>query len=936
MPQPQGCTGRARSAAIEPPSLALSLLMAALLWSAGAARADSGTGVDTLLGNALVPGRLGSGVDAKDPDGLGLTPHPRTPTGLLHADPWALTAPAAASDGWTYRASVEAGGLHVGGDRGNAKFGEYKSLKNGLYLLHAGVEAENAASALHFEVSGGGLGRDDQYVGVTFGRYNAWKVKAFYNETTHLFTSTYRNLWSGAGTGTLTLNNLPAGPVAPATAASTDIAIGNAALATPYSNLSIQRKKGGVRLEMTLDDGLSAFASLTSEKRQGTRPFGMVSAGGGGTGGVEIPETIDYDTHDLVGGLQWSNDRTSVNLQASASLFRNNTGTLSVDNPLFLAPANGINSFPRAVFDLYPDNELYGVKAELAHSIPEWMRARFTGVVSFNSSRQNDALIPWTPYAGLTVNGVPGGAWDTTGSLNRTTAGQRIDTRLVDLGLAFAPANSVDVRAKLRHYQTSNDGAVFWACNPITGQWARVINDGSNALPVVPNATTGNNPAGTPTTAYDAARCNVAAVQAQGLVPTAGNINIRNVPYEYRQTNARLGADWRVMRDRSLSLDVEREQFDREHRERDRTWEDRIKLGYVDRSFVAGTLRASFEQARRRGSDYVSDPYDEFTSGSFGPLPTAAGTNVTAWIHVNDLHRKFDLADRDSATLNLRYNRALRDDVDLALVLQAKDQRYPNSAYGRSGHWRQNSANLDVNWQPAPDTQVWGYASWQSGRISQVGVQQNACVLGSTYYLFSDGSMATSPTPTAAQNAAGIGVVGNSGVVTAANFLQLCGHASDTSPLYPTSRNWTATQGDTNQGLGIGARRDFGRVRVEGSYGVNHGRTSVNYSYNAAGLGLVTSGAATATQLATLALIGSGMPDLVYRQDTFDASVLFPVNKSLALRVMLRHEVGKIRDWHYDGVAANPTPSNNQQTYLDSGPQDWRVTAVGAFVQITW
>ena len=52
--------------------------------------------------------------------------------------------------------------------------------------------------------------------------------------------------------------------------------------------------------------------------------------------------------------------------------------------------------------------------------------------------------------------------------------------------------------------------------------------------------------------------------------------------------------------------------------------------------------------------------------------------------------------------------------------------------------------------------------------------------------------------------------------------------------------------------------------------------------------------------------------------------------------VLLRHERGRIKDWHYDGVAANPTPAANMQTYLDAGPQDYKVTVLGVMLQLGW
>jgi hypothetical protein len=46
------------------------------------------------------------------------------------------------------------------------------------------------------------------------------------------------------------------------------------------------------------------------------------------------------------------------------------------------------------------------------------------------------------------------------------------------------------------------------------------------------------------------------------------------------------------------------------------------------------------------------------------------------------------------------------------------------------------------------------------------------------------------------------------------------------------------------------------------------------------------------------------------------------------MRFVVRYETGKVRDWHYEGIAANPMPANNA-VYLDAGPQDYRATAAG-------
>ena len=68
-----------------------------------------------------------------------------------------------------------------------------------------------------------------------------------------------------------------------------------------------------------------------------------------------------------------------------------------------------------------------------------------------------------------------------------------------------------------------------------------------------------------------------------------GDVPIRSAPYEYRQLNSVVSADYRVNRTNSLEAAFERENFRRQYRERDKTWEDKIRLGYVNRDFETGT-----------------------------------------------------------------------------------------------------------------------------------------------------------------------------------------------------------------------------------------------------------------------------------------------------------------------------------------------------------
>src|SRR5262249_49807610 len=162
------------------------------------------------------------------------------------------------------------------------------------------------------------------------------------------------------------------------------------------------------------------------------------------------------------------------------------------------------------------NNESFNLKGEYARKLPNFYRGMFTATVAVGTMRQNDNLIPPSEFdlAGGTVT--PGGAplannWNTTSALSRQSADARIDTLLADLALALRPLTDLDVRAKMRYYETHNEMPTYFACNPLTGQWGRILNDGSGTSLLLANTVTGANPAGTSANAYNAAHCDYAA-----------------------------------------------------------------------------------------------------------------------------------------------------------------------------------------------------------------------------------------------------------------------------------------------------------------------------------------------------------------------------------------------------------------------------------------
>jgi hypothetical protein len=113
-------------------------------------------------------------------------------------------------------------------------------------------------------------------------------------------------------------------------------------------------------------------------------------------------------------------------------------------------------------------------------------------------------------------------------------------------------------------------------------------------------------------------------------------------------------------------------------------------------------------------------------------------------------------------------------------------------------------------------------------------------------------------------------------------------------------------------------------MKLDASFTRMLGRTRIGYKYNAAALGM------SALQES---LASRGLSDLTFSQNILTASLLAPIDRNVSVRLLFRQEIGKIRDWHYDGVTANPMPANNT-AFLDGGPVDYRDTLVGIFFQV--
>jgi hypothetical protein len=702
------------------------------------------------------------------------------------------------------------------------------------------------------------------------------------------------------------------------------------------TELSLVRQKAGASGEIRFTDNWKGYASYTQEQRKGARPFGMNE----NNYTAEIAEPIDYVTHDFLSGVSYVDSLTQANLRASISLFHNNISTLTVDQP-WLAAATPFGGSRTTTFDLYPDNQAYNLKGEFARSLPDFYKGRFTAVAAIGVSIQDDALLmPVSAAESAQIRAGLGGSsivaginnpgyasntldlknWDGTNGLplSQSSSKQRIDTQLLNASLLVKPSEDLTVKGDIRQFATMNQGG-YVAYNPLTGQFGRGFRNSTSfdlvvgssgapgaigqpcyvlpGYPVVPGCTFNGN----------------AGVAGQATNNPA-NIPVFSPARSTTQTNYVLSGDYDLGKNSSVNGALEREDFHRTFRERENTWEDKFKLGYVNRGFEQATLRMSYEDGRRRGSDYAFWPVGDFGTGLPGldwntivaqyqktaaaaPGWTVAPANMAGYLARYAFEsRKYDQADRDQQVFNARLNILATEDMDLGISLQNRDVSYPNSVYGL-GKDRLNSVNLEASYQPSSNQQFYGYYSTQEGRQSmKANAGTNAAGASNTCTLVAGGGLTTA---------------------------QAAGQCAQ--QVWLADAAWTMDSLDKSDLIGLGFQTTVGaNMRFGVDYTYSSSTSSVTYGY---GANVLTAAQATSARANTFS-------DMTLVQNTLTLNLLIPIQKKASARLMYRHESGSVKDWHYTGIPLGASAAEGNATLmLDAGPQDYHTNIFGVMLQ---
>lgn len=535
-------------------------------------------------------------------------------------------------------ATIQLGGRQFNGNLGSSKFTEYRDLPAGLFVNAFSLSMMNSDNVNAFSLWGSNVGQRDQNVNLQFSMRGKLKLEFEWDQLPHNYTNTARTVFSGAGTGTLLMPELVRNKIRAILTTDLNPNLAGVQFDTSAITGLILGSARGVDVVSQRDKGKAALTySPTNEldfklQYSNERRSGTKPyAGTFSFNPNELLEPTEYRTQDIMASAEYAVKNWDLQLAYSTSIFKNNIDVLVWDNPFREVDAVGAAS--RGRIDLWPDNMAQQVKFSGAGNLP--LSTRIMTSFSYGWRSQNDAFIPYTINSALTS--VP--------ALPATSLNGKVGTTLATVSFTNRYFSSVWFSAKYRFFDYDNQ---------------------------------------TPSLIFP------------GYVSTdnsVGTVQRRNAVIGHKKINASFDATLRMVNDLALKLGYERENWDREQRDAEKTEENIYKasLDYTPRSWFL--LRTSYSFGAKKTPQYdaeevaaIAFPLGE-PAGSLGQLPQL---------------RKFDLASRDRQKASILAQVTPLDMVTLTGSFGLANDDFKESLYGLLWN-KSNNVSIDLSCSPTYD-----------------------------------------------------------------------------------------------------------------------------------------------------------------------------------------------------------------------------------------
>jgi MtrB/PioB family decaheme-associated outer membrane protein len=436
--------------------------------------------------------------------------------------------------------SLEVGGMPGDRDGSKAKFEEYREIGVGGWIipeLQLFIGSKKEDFYLNFDATKPGF-HDENYR-LRFGRYGLFDIEAEWDQIPHLFSEGIARTPYRRDGGTFRLGSKPGSTAVdltpPVDCANVPLCTWLNGTARPI-DLGLLYGIGRIKIRYTPTPGWTFSGGYWSQHVGGDRAFGTYFGPSPGSyNNTELPEPIDYQTHNVEVGGEYAGKGWSVGLKYNGSFFHNNISTLVWDNPLNLSgvgagcsdAANYANTSTgldgnrgpcRGRLDLYPSNQAHTLMLSGAATLP--LKSRFMGTVSYGWRLQDDSFLPFTINSAITQP-----------TISRRSLDGDVRPLMLNLTVVNNFVDHLNVKTYYRYYDLDNRS------RRISFPRGMVINDQAGTL-------------ASPT-------CNP-------ICPEAG---AKSEPFAYSKQNAGLDAGYDVTRWLTAKLGYGWEKMHREYRE---------------------------------------------------------------------------------------------------------------------------------------------------------------------------------------------------------------------------------------------------------------------------------------------------------------------------------------------------------------------------------
>jgi hypothetical protein len=334
---------------------------------------------------------------------------------------------------------------HFSGNK--AKFEEYRDMPETVVVPQLQLMIDGKKSDFYAEFESIKPGLDDQNYRLRAGRYGLFEMEFEWDQIPHNFNldNARTPYQSSDGGARLTLRSKPVSTVGPVGTLGNPAAPvfppvqGTAATQTCATNpfcqwLNDPALSGLHQVDLSLFTGIARFkmrytptpgwtfsGSYWSNNNTGKRAFGALFGGSPGSYNItELPEPIDYQSHNIEVGGEYAGNGWTVGLRYNGSMFHNNISTLVFDSPVNITGVGDacldqrlytVNSGTGALtaqgscrgrFDLYPSNQAHTFTLSGTANLP--LKTQFLSSVSYGWRLQDDAFLPTTINRCYTTN----------------------------------------------------------------------------------------------------------------------------------------------------------------------------------------------------------------------------------------------------------------------------------------------------------------------------------------------------------------------------------------------------------------------------------------------------------------------------------------------------------------------------------------------------